>query len=286
MQVTIGCVQFAPAKAKVQENLDKIGEYVLQAAGEGADLVLFPESSPSGYFLEGGVLECALSADELGRELQNRLSGLDRPIDVALGFYEIDGKDLYNSAAYFEVSREEVRLVHRYRKFFLPTYGVFDEERFVGRGRDLGVFQTRFGTVGLLICEDVWHSILPALSAVAGATVLLVPSASPARGFKENEPDNLLRYDALLQSIAEEHGVVCVNAQLCGFEGGKGFIGGSQVVDPFGTVVGKGPVNEEHLLLCQLDLDLIPLARASSPLLSDLRACWGDISRIVSQLEH
>lgn len=286
MQVTIGCVQFAPAKAKVQENLDTIGEYILQAAGAGADLVLFPESAVSGYFLEGGVLECALSVDALGQNLGKRLSALGGKIDVALGFYEIDGKDLYNSAAYFEIDRGEVKLVHRYRKFFLPTYGVFDEERFVGRGRDLGVFQTRFGTVGFLICEDVWHSILPTLTAVAGAGILLVPSASPARGFQSDEPDNLLRYDTLLRSISEEHGVVCVNSQLCGFEGGKGFIGGSQVVDPFGTVVGKGPVNEEHLLLCEVDLDLISLARANSPLLSDLRACWGDISRIAGQLEH
>ena len=357
MTFTVACAQIAPAKAEVEANLDRIAEVALQASAQGADLVLFPESVVSGYFLEGGVYESAVTAQELAVALESRLSSLTRPLDLALGFYEHDEASLFNSAAYIEftpyrwqpagdptrnlgldagqpptrppeetdagrlpavraaeplpqplfsantpgeVERRQgagegsrrdaggtpaVRgvLRHVYRKFFLPTYGVFDEERFVSRGRDLGVFESRFGTMALLICEDVWHSILPTLCAVSGAQILLVPSASPARGFSGERPENLQRYERLLSGIAEEHGVFCINSQLCGFEGGKGFTGGSMVFDPSGAKLVQAPICAEHLILETIDTDLVALARSQSPLLSDLESAWGDIVRIVAE---
>ena len=340
MTFTVACAQIAPAKAEVEANLDRIAEVALQASAQGADLVLFPESVVSGYFLEGGVYESAITAQELVVALESRLTSLTRPLDIALGFYEHDEASIYNSAAYIEFTPYRWRpagpdagdagrlpavhgagplpqplssatsqkadgghpgageggrrdtgetpavpghLRHVYRKFFLPTYGVFDEERFVSRGRDLGVFESRFGTMALLICEDVWHSILPTLCAVSGAQILLVPSASPARGFSGERPENLQRYERLLAGIAEEHGVFCVNSQLCGFEGGKGFTGGSMIFDPSGAKLVQAPICEEHLILATIDTDLVALARSQSPLLSDLESAWSDIVRIVSE---
>src|SRR6185436_3505836 len=209
---------------------------------------------------------------------------LSKPLDVCLGFYENAEGQLFNSAGYFSLSKDSCMTLVTYRKFFLPTYGVFDEERFVTRGRSLGVFDTRFGKMGMLICEDVWHSVLPTLTALAGAQLLLVPTASPARGFSEDQIGNLDRYQRLLRGIAEEHGIYCVNTQLCGFEGGKGFVGGSMVIDPMGRVVTQSPVGEEHLLLATLDMDMIRLARAQSPLISDLQEAWGDVKEIVADL--
>lgn len=275
---TLACAQIAPYKAEVARNLDRIGEVVLQAAAEGADLVLFPETATSGYFLEGGVLESALAVEDLLSEVAARSGGA--AIDVALGFYEQDDGNLYNSCAYMELGPSP-RVMHVYRKFFLPTYGVFDEERFVSRGTELGVFDTRLGRMALLICEDVWHSVLPTLCALRGATTMLVPSASPARGFAGDRPANLDRYERLLRSVAEEHGVWCANAMLCGFEGGKGFTGGSMVVSPAGEVVARGPVQEEHLLVAEIDPDLVAIARAASPHFSDLQASWGVLRRLM-----
>ncbi|HRI43626.1 MAG TPA: nitrilase-related carbon-nitrogen hydrolase [Fimbriimonadaceae bacterium] len=279
MTFVAACAQIAPRKAETAANLDRIAEVTLEASAAGADLVLFPETATSGYFLEGGVYESAISSATLAQELESRMQGLPKPIDIALGFYELEGASLYNAAAYLEIGAE-ARIRQVYRKFFLPTYGVFDEERFVSRGRELGVFETRFGRMALLICEDVWHSILPTLAAVAGASVLLVPSASPARGFGSSHPDNLDRYERLLKCVAEEHGVFCVNCQLCGFEGGKGFTGGSMMIDPMGQTMVQAPIVEEHIIYCTIDLDLVPLARAQTPLLSDLESAWGDIARI------
>jgi predicted amidohydrolase len=278
MTFTVGTAQFTPRKAQVPANLDRIAEFMEQGAQEGVDLMVFPETITSGYFLEGGVLESALTADELLRQIVRRSSPR---MDVLIGFYERFEDNLYNSAAYIELGNEP-RVVHVYRKFFLPTYGVFDEERFVARGHELGVFNTRLGRMGVLICEDVWHSILPSLCAVRGAQVMLVPSASPARGFQGESVGNLERYGRMLRSVSDEHGVYCVNAQLCGFEGGKGFVGGSSVVDPFGQVLVQAPLLEDHLAVAPVDLDQIAIARSQIPLTSDLQSAWADIQRIVA----
>lgn len=287
MAFTLACAQVAPKKGDLSVNLDKIAEVSLQASREaGADLLIFPEASTSGYFLEGGVLEASLTEAELLTELDRRLKDkLTRPLDVLVGFYQRADGNLYNAAAYIEIGPESSRVSHVYRKFFLPTYGVFDEERFVTPGRKLGVFDSRLGRFGILICEDIWHSILPALCALSGAQLLLVPSASPGRGFSGETIDNLDRYRQIMTALCQEHGIWSANCQLCGFEGGKGFVGGSRVVDAMGRSVAVSPVAEEHLLVTEIDLDLVPIARSTSPLLSDLESCWPAIQRLVSEIE-
>ncbi|MEQ1821415.1 MAG: nitrilase-related carbon-nitrogen hydrolase [Fimbriimonadaceae bacterium] len=285
MSFTVGVAQFTPKKADVSANLDKIAEFALSAAAEGAELVVFPETITSGYFLEGGVLAAAISPAELLDELDGRLHALDRPLDLLVGFYEKSGGNLYNSAAYLQVGQFS-RVVHTYRKFFLPTYGVFDEERFVSRGHELGVFDTRLGRMAILICEDVWHSVLSALCAVAGAQIVLIPSASPARGFEAATIGNLDRYHRMLRAVSDEHGVYCVNAQLCGFEGGKGFVGGSSVINPFGHTIAEAPIMESHLVLCEIDPEIVEIARSQLPLTSDLQSAWGDICKIANKIER
>jgi N-carbamoylputrescine amidase len=286
MAFKVACAQFAPLKAEVERNLDTIADVVAQAHDNGVDLALLPEASTSGYFLEGGVLESSLTSTQLMASLWKRVSKyIKNSIDIVLGFYENHDGTLYNSAAYIEISPNGPRLVGVYRKFFLPTYGVFDEERFVSRGRDLGVFETRLGRIAVLICEDVWHGILPTLCAVNGAQLILVPAASPGRGFSGMEVENHDRYRRLFRGIAEEHGVFCASAQLCGFEGGKGFIGGSMIIDPFGKVVAEGPLAEPHLLVADIDPYLVAISRAQSPLLSDLQSAWEDVRRLVARSE-
>ncbi len=282
MPLKVACAQIAPFKAEIAKNLGVIADTIQQAAAESVDLVAFPETAVSGYFVEGGALECSLTAEQLLQELTSRVK-LDVPIDAVVGYYELSDGNLYNSAAYIELGPNS-RIVHNYRKFFLPTYGVFDEERFVSRGRSLGAFQSRLGRIGMLICEDVWHSILPTLNALSGASILVIPSASPARGFAQEKPGNLGRYERMVRAVCEEHGIFCMNCQLCGFEGGKGFVGGSMIMDPMGNTVAQGPVESEYLLIAEIDLDQIALARAQTPLFSDLQSAWGDIIRIADRL--
>lgn len=285
MSFKLACAQTAPKKADLQANISDILSIAKQASDASVDLLVFPEASTSGYFLEGGVLESSMTSADLLEALRPLASTISRPLDLLLGFYERSEANLYNSAAYLTFANGAVELVHVYRKFFLATYGVFDESRFVGRGRDLGVIDTRFGRIGILICEDVWHSVMPSIAAAAGAQLLLIPSASPGRGFTGPEPASLARYRRILVAASEEHGVWSVNCQLCGFEGGKGLIGGSSVVDPFGTIVAESPILDPHLLVATIDLDSAAVARARSPLISDLESAWGDVKRLVEQAE-
>ncbi|CAN5513631.1 carbon-nitrogen hydrolase [soil metagenome] len=284
MIFNVACGQFSPEKAEVERNLGRIAEIILQAIAESVDLLVLPETCTTGYFLEGGVLESSLSGEDLVRELSSRLQGkVERPLDVVVGFYENFQGTLHNSAAYLEITGSGVTLRETYRKFFLPTYGVFDEERFITRGREICVFETRFGKVAMLICEDVWHGILPTLCAVRGAQLLLVPAASPARGFGGEDIGNHSRYQRLFRAISEEHGVYCVNAQLCGFEGGKGFVGGSMIVDPVGKIIAQAPLAEDSLVVAPVDPDMVTITRAQFPLIADLQSVWSDVQRIVAE---
>lgn len=287
MAFSVACAQFSPKKADLGANLRKIAEIAAQAALEGADLVAFAETSTTGYFLEGGVLEGALEASELCSRLGELLSGrLRAPLDVVAGFYEKSDGNLHNSAAYLQFEPGGgSSVVHVYRKFFLPTYGVFDEERFVSRGGELGVFDSRLGRIGILICEDVWHSLWSTLASLAGAQLLIVPSASPARGFAGTSIENHDRYRRMLRAICEEHGVFAMNVQLTGFEGGKGFVGGSMVVDPHGRTLAESPIQEDHLLLAEVDFDEIGIARAQTPLISDLRGAWDSIRELAAGID-
>jgi NAD+ synthetase len=168
---------------------------------------------------------------------------------------------------------------HVHRKVFLPTYGVFDEERFVDRGQEgVRAFDTSWGgRAAILICEDAWHSLAATVAALEGAQLLIVPSASPARGSGMDEdgsrlPASVIRWERIVRGIAEEHGVFVALANLVGFEGGKGFPGASAVIDPMGNVAVRGPLFEEALLTAELDLDSLTDARSDSPLLADLRS--------------
>lgn len=280
MVLRAAVAQIAPDKGQTEFNLNRIASIIRQAADEGAGLICFPETCTTGYFLEGGVLEHAMTADALAEAVGRRLTG-SGAIDVVLGFYEKAEATLYNSAAVLRWDGSACHVSSVYRKFFLPTYGVFDEERFVSAGRELGVFEGSWGLGGLLICEDIWHSILGTLLAVYGAQVVVVPSASPARGFDGPTIGNLDRYSRMVRAVSEEHGVFTLNPMLVGFEGGKGFVGGSRIVDPMGQVLAEAPVGEEALIVADLDLDLVAVARTQAPLLADLKTAWSSLRSFV-----
>jgi NAD+ synthase (glutamine-hydrolysing) len=286
----VAIAQFRPDKGEYAANLARLGE-VLREVGEWPEppgLVVAPEAALTGYFLEGGVQELALSAEQLFDDLArvHRESGAP-PLDIALGFYELWRNHLHNSALYASLGGTDAGIRHVHRKVFLPTYGVFDEERFVEPGRSVQAFDTRWGRCAMLICEDAWHSITPTLAALDGAEVILVPSATPARGLAprpgQARPANLDRWDRLAQGIAEEHGVYVIVAHLVGFEGGKGFVGGSIVAGPRGTVLLQAPLFQPATVPVDLDFIEITRARAEAPLLSDLQV---RLPHLLKSLEH
>lgn len=278
IRIAIG--QIRPKKADYSENLSRMGSVIAQAVSgdRPADLVVFSETMTSGYFVEGGVREVAVSAGTLFRDLVDQVSGLDRSPDVVVGFFEEHRNRFYNAALYASLGGISPGIKHVHRKIFLPTYGVFDEKRFVDSGHSVQAFDTPWGRAAMLVCEDAWHSLVPTIAALDGAQILIVPSASPARGPVPATnggmavPDSVDRWTNIARSIAEEHSIYVVLAQLVGFEGGKGFPGGSLIMGPSGDVVASAPVFEETLMVVDVEIDAITRVRADQPLLSDLEA--------------
>ncbi|PYO84869.1 MAG: NAD+ synthase [Gemmatimonadetes bacterium] len=281
----IAVSQFRPTKGEYAQNVDRIAGVLGQAMALEVPpaLVVFPETATSGYFVEGGVKDVAVTAGTLFRDLQTRYEPLGAPpVDVAVGFYEVFQNHIFNSCLYASLGNASSRnaspgIRHVHRKIFLPTYGVFDEERFVDSGQDgVRAFDTAWGRAAILICEDAWHSLCGTIAALDGAQLILVPSASPARGTAVDEdgtrlPASMVRWERVVRGIAEEHGVFVVLANLVGFEGGKGFPGASAVLDPNGCLVVRGPLFEEGLITADIDLEQITHARVDAPLLSDLQ---------------
>jgi predicted amidohydrolase len=286
--LNLALVQFAPRKGDVSANLDMLAA-AFDTLRRGAlgipDIVVFPEACLSGYFVEGAVREVALSAEEALRRVnalaKKAFGARHSSIDVVFGFYEDDAGKLYNSALYASLGAKPV-LRHVHRKMFLPTYGVFDEERFVSRGSSVGAFPTRFGKAAILICEDACHSLAITVAAVQGAQIIFVPSASPGRGLEDHEPANVRLWRDLLRVAAAEHGIFIVYAGLLGFEGGKGFTGSSRVVGPAGDVRAEAPFDEPAILRVRIRLEDVAVARAALPMLGDLEA---NLPELVAQLE-
>jgi NAD+ synthetase len=273
----VGLAQFKPLKADVSGNLEAIRSRWIPASRE-ADILVFPETALTGYFLEGGVVDVALPVEEVAEGLGE--AGFESPT-VILGFYERWRRGIFNSVACFEPREGVYRPVHVHRKLFQPTYGVFEEARFADPGRELEAFNTRFGRVGMLVCEEMWHSLPATILALDGAELIVVVSASPARDFPPGlgRSENLARWDTLAQGAAMEHGVFVAVSQLVGSEGGKVFLGGSIVVSPGGSILARGPLLEEETVYAALDGQSIERARFQTPLLADLRQMLPHLQR-------
>ena len=276
----LAIAQFRPKKGDYAANLAKIGA-ILADVGKlqpKVDLVVTPETATSGYFLEGGVRDVAVTAGTLFQDLVAVHRESKAPaIDVSVGFYEIFRNRFRNSCLYATLDGKKSEVRHVHRKIFLPTYGVFDEERYVERGNEgVHAFDTGWGgRAAILICEDAWHSIAGTIAALDGAQLILVPSASPARGTGVDEegtrlPASMVRWEQVVRGMAGEHGIYVALASLVGFEGGKGFPGGSVLVGPSGEIISRAPLFDEGLVVADVDLDQITHVRADSPLLADL----------------
>jgi NAD+ synthetase len=273
--LSLALAQFEPRKGDYAGNLARIGALLSQAAtlDTRPQLVCFPETALSGYFLEGGVREQAVTAGKLAADLHRLYTG--PPVDVCVGFYEVWHNKLYNSALYVSLGETIPLVRHVHRKVFLPTYGMFDEERFVERGREVRAFETAWGRVAILVCEDAWHSMTGTIAALDNAQLIIVPTAPPARGAwpKHDDvpgPASVSRWERLARDMADEHGLYVALVHLVGSEGGKQFPGAAMLSGPKGEVRVRGPLWKEALVTATIALADVTRARADMPLIADL----------------
>jgi predicted amidohydrolase len=153
----------------------------------------------------------------------------------------------------------------RVHELYLPTYGMFDEGRYFGRGRRVAAFRYRPLCLGVLICEDFWHPSLCYLLACQNIDVLLVPAAAPGRDVR---PDNggtpfgsTAIWERIARVTAQLFGIYVALCNRAGVEGGVTFAGGSLVVGPNGDVLAAAPDPDELVLEVTLDRSAIASAR-------------------------
>jgi predicted amidohydrolase len=268
MKVTLALAQTNTRLGDVQYNLERHLELAKEARSRGADLILFPELSLTGYVLQD-VATTVSHRPNRDDPVFRQLLEASQDIDMVVGFVDEDRRHrFYIAAAY--LSKGET--VHVHHKVYLPTYGMFDEGRFFAWGDNVAAFDTRFGRVGMLICEDFWHASPPYLLWLDGADLFLFISASPGRGLSEEPILDTARWvDHINRAYSSLFTSFVAHTNRVGFEDGLNFWGGSAVYNPNGGVVTRGPHHEEALTLAEIDLNQLHRTRARLPLLRDER---------------
>lgn len=261
----VGVAQIAPVLGSVKENLHLHHQMIDRALEEQVDLLIFPELSLTGYTLLDATSDVARSIkDPQIQELVAATAASD--LDLAFGFVEESEEHiLYNAAAY--CSGGKIR--HLHRKVYLPTYGMFDEGRLYGRGGSFRSFPTRFGRLGIAICEDAWHPSASYLLAQDGAIFFLALANGPVKGISAQGVGAQEAWHGLVSHYAMIHGMYGVFANRVGTEDGATFFGGSAIFDPLGQVVAEGELFGDQLLVAELDLAHVRRARFQMPLLRD-----------------
>src|ERR1700730_9694636 len=199
----------------------------------GADLILFPELTLSGYppedllFHRGFRRQIEAGLERVRQEVQDA--------SLVVGFPEYTRAGIYNSAAL--ISGGSIAAIHR--KAELPNYKVFDEKRYFQPGAQPTVVDRQGFKIGLLVCEDIWEPESTQLARSDGAELLVVINASPYELHKQREREDIARIRA------RDVGLPLAYVNIIGGQDELIFDGNSFVMDADGRVVMRAPAYEE-----------------------------------------
>lgn len=270
MRVKIGLAQIYPKLGDVTANVSKHLAYIEDAHSQGVELIVFPEMSLTGYQVMDLVPEVAIEADASDSVFAQFLEASHK-LDIVFGFVQRDDRNrFYIANAYLSGGQ----CLHVHRKVYLPTYTMFDDGRYFNAGTHIRAFDTRFGRVGMLICEDFWHLSAGYVLWQDGADILLLSSCSPSRGLESGEQGRMTssRWVELVnQSYGSMFTNYVVHVNRVGYEDGKNFWGGSSVVDPNGEFLTHGLYFDEALIVQEIDLNQLHRTRSRLPILRDER---------------
>jgi len=251
--IRVGIAQINSTVGDFSGNTKKIMQSIDQAKSLRVDLLTFPELAITGYPPEDLLLKPRFIKQN--RESLNKIMEHSSGIVVVVGFVDSDG-DIYNAAAVLY----DKKLVGVYHKFYLPNYGVFDENRYFQAGRECPVFIIYGIGMGITICEDMWYGAGPAIiQAYAGAKVLINISASPYYAGK-----GLLR-ERMLATRASDSVAVVVHNNLVGGQDELVFDGNSLIVNEKGEVIARGRQFEEDFVVADLDVESIFRSQLHNP---------------------
>jgi len=261
-------------------NADRMIALIDEARAQDVDLIAFPELAVTGYPPEDLLLKRQFLA-EADAQLDRIAQASDGIVMVVGAPQLVHGKvfnaavaetpdamtgTLYNVAAV----AANGQMVNRYRKIFLPNYGVFDEQRYFTPGDECPVFSVRGVQVGVNVCEDIWYREGPtSVQRAAGAEVIVNINASPYHQQKGDYRQEML------STRAAENGVFVAYVNTVGGQDELVFDGQSLVFGPTGQVVSRGPQFEEALLVVDVDADEVGPAPTDGANLERLSASVG-----------
>ena len=249
----VGIAQINSTVGDLSGNTKKIMESIDQAKSLGVDLLTFPELAITGYPPEDLLLKPQFIKQN--RESLDKIIEHSSGVAVVLGFVDSDG-DIYNAAAVLY----NKKLVGVYHKFYLPNYGVFDENRYFQAGVGCPVFIIYGIGMGITICEDMWYEAGPAIVQVyAGARVLINISASPYHAGKG------LSRERMLATRASDSMAIVIHNNLVGGQDELVFDGNSLIINEKGEVIARGKQFEEDFLVVDLDVESVFRSQLHDP---------------------
>lgn len=240
-QMTFAIIQTNFWVGDIAGNVKKMHALTLDAKARGADIVIFPELALVGYPPEDLLLRPTLG--ERVREAMAKLAEIEG-IVVILGYPHIDHHGTFNSAAILQDGSQK----GFYHKQCLPNYGIFDEQRYFQKGRNQVLFDYKGVTIGLLICEDIWHDEPIQALKQAGADLVIVINASPFEIGKQ------AARKSLLTQHSSTHHLPIIYVNTVGAQDDIVFDGGSLITQSDGRVAHEGVRFLNQLLMARFDI--------------------------------
>lgn len=278
----VAVYQTDPVLLDVNTNLAMTIEKINEAKQQGAELVVFPELSLTGYFVRERYHEAALRMDS--PEIQ-QLARATKGTAAVVGFIEeSQAMNFYNSA----LVAVDGEILFAYRKLNLPNYGVFEERKIFSGGKHVRVFKLKGLTIAPFICNDLWHPSLPYLAITQKADIFLTMFNS-SRGSMGTEFSNIESWNIINRFYSRVFGVynLCANRVGCEvFEDRRAsdgedteaaaaeiddnpfrFWGGSEIINPFGQAIVSAALFDQDAIFAEISRDLIRTKRIVLPYL-------------------
>jgi predicted amidohydrolase len=257
----IALAQISCQQADKAENLTKIRKTVARAKKQGAELVIFPELSLTGYVVRDEIYELAERIPGPSTKIMEDVAKKNQ-IHLVFGMPEISDKTeatLHNSAVLIGPEG----FIGKYHKMYLPTHSIFEEKRYFRPGYQTAVFDTELGKLGLIICYDIYFPEVTRLTRLKGAELIVCISASPGvrRSF----------FEVLTVARAIENTAFLAFVNLAGIQDGLQFWGGSRLVGPSGRILVQAKYDEDDFVMGEVNYSDIRSIEAFVPTLRDLR---------------
>jgi NAD+ synthase (glutamine-hydrolysing) len=232
MKALVAIAQINVTVGALQANADRIIAAARQAHQHGANVLLTPELSLTGYSPEDLLLRDAfyIASDAALERIVSASAGLPG-LHILVGHPMQREGERFNSCSVIA----DGKVVGRYHKHDLPNYDVFDEQRYFTPDARPLVFEVNGLRFGVNICEDIWFPYAPEAARAAGAQVLLVPNGSPYHMGKIHKRKDVVRANVSRQGMA------CVFANLVGGQDELVFDGGSFCLNTRGELMVQMP---------------------------------------------